>query len=93
MSAPVSSRVRKAARPDPSESLRPLTQPNIHIEGQVSRGFEAVAGAFAENFTLRRPPVEKRVEGERSCAKSAIHALHQQANDHYRAARRSTRRR
>ena len=52
MSAPVSSRVRKAARPDSSESFRPLKQPS-HIKGLVSRGFEAVADAFADNFTRR----------------------------------------
>ena len=53
MSAPVSSRARKAARPDPSQSSRPAKQPDSHIEGQVSRGFEAVGDAFAENFTQR----------------------------------------
>ena len=52
MSAPVSSGVRKPARPDPTESFRPLKQPS-HIKGLVSRGFEAVADAFAENFTRR----------------------------------------
>ena len=54
MSASVSSRVRKAARPDPSRSSRPAKQPDSHIEGYVSRGFEAVGDAFAENFTQRR---------------------------------------
>ena len=53
MSAPVSSRVPKAARPDPGEAFRPLKQPAGHIAGQVSRGFEAVRDAFAENFTRR----------------------------------------
>ena len=52
MSAPVSSRVGKSARPESSESFRPLKQPS-HIKGLVSRGFEAVADAFAENFTQR----------------------------------------
>jgi CubicO group peptidase (beta-lactamase class C family) len=52
MSAPVSSRVRKSARPDSGEAVRPLKQPS-HIKGLVSRGFEAVADAFAENFTRR----------------------------------------
>ena len=52
MSAPVSSRVRKSARPDSGESFRPLKQPS-HIKGLVSRGFEAVADAFADNFTRR----------------------------------------
>lgn len=53
MSTPVSSRIRKAARPDPSEAFRPLKQPAGHIAGQVSRGFEAVRDAFAENFARR----------------------------------------
>ena len=53
MSAPVSSQVRKAARPDPSETFRPLKQPTGQIAGQVSRGFEAVRDAFTENFTRR----------------------------------------
>jgi len=53
MSAPVSSRARQAARPDPRHSSRPVKQPNSQLEGQVSRGFEAVADAFAENFTQR----------------------------------------
>ena len=53
MSAPPSSRVRKAARPDRSEAFRPLKQATGHIAGQVSRGFEAVRDAFVENFTGR----------------------------------------
>jgi hypothetical protein len=42
---------------------------------------------------LRRPPVEERVEGERSCANPPSMHSTNKANDHYRAARRSTRRR
>ena len=42
---------------------------------------------------LRRQPVEERLEGERSCANPpSLHSTNK-ANDHYRAARRSTRRR
>jgi hypothetical protein len=40
-----------------------------------------------------RPPVEKRMEGERSCANPPSMHSTNNANDHYRAARRSTRRR
>ena len=40
-----------------------------------------------------RPPVEEQVEGERSCANPpSLHST-SNADDHYRAARRSTRRR
>ena len=40
-----------------------------------------------------RPPVEKRMEGEHSCANPPSMHSTNNANDHYRAARRSTRRR
>jgi CubicO group peptidase (beta-lactamase class C family) len=53
MSVPVSSRVRNAARPAPSEAYRQLKQPAGPVAGQVSPGFEAVRDAFAENFTRR----------------------------------------
>src|SRR4026209_280217 len=48
MSAPASS-VRNPARPDRTSPSRP----GIRIEGEVTRGFEAVREAFAENFTRR----------------------------------------
>jgi len=53
MTAPMSSRVQEAAPPDPGGAFRPLKQPAGHIAGQVSRGFEGVRDAFAENFTKR----------------------------------------
>jgi CubicO group peptidase (beta-lactamase class C family) len=48
MSAPASA-VRTPAQRDRTGP----SHPGIHIEGQVSRGFEAVREAFAENFTRR----------------------------------------
>jgi len=53
MPAPISSRVRKAGRPDRSPVVRPRRASRNHIEGSVSPGFEPVRAAFAENFSRR----------------------------------------
>ena len=53
MSAPVSSRVGKAARSARQAGFPAQKHPVLHLEGSVSPGFEPVREAFSENFARR----------------------------------------
>lgn len=53
MSAPVSSRVGKAARSTRQAGFPAQKHPVLHLEGSVSPGFEPVREAFSENFARR----------------------------------------